>query len=261
MLRVNHLTFSYQKEETIKDINFEVKRGELSCLLGPNGSGKTTILKCLNGIIKPNEGAIYINNIKLEQIDRRNISRHISMVFQEHNVVFSYKVIDVVILGITPYLKFGTMPQKEDYKKAELTLKKLGLSKLKDRNYNELSGGEKQMVLIARALMQDTEFLILDEPSSHLDFKNQYLLMAEIKKLTEEGKGVITALHDPNLALSFCDRVIILKEGEIIAKGKTSDTLNNLNLQKAYDMEVKIDNINNRRVVFPKINNFKANKI
>ena len=187
MIKAEKLSFSYEENKVLNDINFNLKKGELSCLLGANGSGKTTIIKCLNGINKYNSGHIKIDNINLSQLNNKKIARKVSMVPQEHNSTFSYKAIDIVIMGITPYLSFGSQANKKDYNRAKEILKKLGISNLAQRNYNKLSGGERQLVLIARAIMQDTDYMLLDEPSSHLDFKNKHLIMRELKKLSNRG--------------------------------------------------------------------------
>jgi len=242
MLEVKNLEFSYNKVKTINNINFKVRRQEFSCLLGANGSGKTTILKCLNKILKKDSGFIKIDGTNLDQLTQKQVARYISMVPQEHSVAFAYNVIDIVTMGITPYLSFGKMPSKDDYDKAFEIMEKLDISYLTNRQYNELSGGEKQLVLIARALMQDTGYLIMDEPTSHLDFKNKNLIMREIKKLTKNSNtGVIMALHDPNLAMKYCDRVIIVKEGNIMADGDTEEIMTGNNLGRAYDIDIKIN--------------------
>ncbi|MGM0445796.1 MAG: ABC transporter ATP-binding protein [Bacillota bacterium] len=242
MLEVNNLEFSYNKDKTINNINFRIRRQEFSCLLGANGSGKTTILKCLNGILKKDNGVIKIDGTNLDNLNQRQVARYISMVPQEHSVAFAYRVIDVVTMGVTPYLGFGKMPSNDDFDKAFETLEKLDIGYLANRQYNELSGGEKQLVLIARALMQDTGYLIMDEPTSHLDFKNKNLIMREIKKLTKNSDtGVIMALHDPNLAMEYCDRVIIVKEGKIMADGDTEEIMTGRNLGHAYDIDIKIN--------------------
>lgn len=245
MLKVDNLCFAYQKKKVLREVSFTVDRGELVCLLGANGSGKTTILKCLNGILKPCAGEILLDGLNISTLNQREIARYISVVPQEHSMVFSYHVLDVVTMGVTPYLGFGRMPVEEDYFKAKQILHLLGIENLTYRNYNRLSGGERQLVLIARALMQDTHYLVMDEPTSHLDFKNQYLLMLELKKLTRQGRGIITALHDPNLALKFCDRIIIIKDGRVLARGKTGQVMTGENLKKAYGIDIFVNNHNN----------------
>jgi len=243
MIKTKNLNFSYGEKKILKNINISLKRGKLTCLLGANGSGKTTIIKTLNGIIKKDSGQIFIDETNLADLKQKEIAQKISMVPQEHNSVFSYKSIDVVIMGVTPYLAFGKKPEKSVYDKAKKIMKKLNILKMADRNYNELSGGERQLVLIARALLQNTEYMLFDEPTSHLDFKNQHLILQELQKLTKKKKGVVTALHDPNLALKYSDQVIIIKEGEILTSGDTKKVMNSNNLSEAYEAEIIVDDL------------------
>ncbi|MDN5345798.1 MAG: iron complex transport system ATP-binding protein [Petrotoga sp.] len=251
MISVKNISFSYDTVgDTIKDISFILDKGELIALLGPNGSGKTTILKCLNGTLKPKTGEIYIENHNIKDLSYKEIAKFISVVPQEHSAIFSYLVIDIVAMGITPYLTFGRVPTKKDYRTAYTKLEFFNIQHLAEKNYNQLSGGEKQLVLIARALMQNTDYLIMDEPTSHLDFKNQHLLMKELKKLSENGKGVITALHDPNLALRFCDRIIMVKNGEVIFSGENTKVMNPQNLQILYDAPVSMNKVEDVSIIY-----------
>jgi iron complex transport system ATP-binding protein len=251
MISVKNISFSYDTVgDTIKNISFNLNKGELIALLGPNGSGKTTILKCLNGTLKPKTGEIYIENYSIKDLSYKEIAKLISVVPQERSAVFSYLVIDIVAMGITPYLSFGRMPTKKDYMEAYTKLEFFNIQDLAEKNYNQLSGGEKQLVLIARSLMQDTDYLIMDEPTSHLDFKNQHLLMKELKKLSENGKGVITALHDPNLALRFCDRIIMVKNGEVICSGEKTEVMNSQNLQILYDVPVSMNKVKDVSIIY-----------
>lgn len=251
MISIKNISFSYDTvRDTIKNISFNLNKGELIALLGPNGSGKTTILKCLNGTIKPKTGEIYIENHNIKNLSYKEIAKFISVVPQEHFAIFSYLVIDIVAMGITPYLSFGRMPTKKDYRTAYTKLEFFNIQHLAEKNYNQLSGGEKQLVLIARALMQNTDYLIMDEPTSHLDFKNQHLLMKELKKLSENGKGVITALHDPNLALRFCDRIIMVKNGEVIFSGENTKVMNPQNLQILYDAPVSMNKVEDVSIIY-----------
>ncbi|MCK8827286.1 ABC transporter ATP-binding protein [Natroniella acetigena] len=242
MLKATDISYAYHKEKVITDVNFAVKEGEFVTLLGANGSGKTTILKCLNGILRPDEGEVYLDESRFDELSRKEIACHVSRVPQEHTTVFSYRTLDLVVMGVTPYLSFGSQPQKEDYQRGRDMLRRLGILHLANRSYNQLSGGERQLVLIARALVQDTDYLVMDEPTSHLDFKNQHLLMTEIKGLTQQGKGVVTALHDPNLALKFCDKVVLIKEGRVLDWGQTEEVMTSKNLESAYGIDMVVDN-------------------
>jgi iron complex transport system ATP-binding protein len=246
MIEVINLSFSYDQKNILKNLEFTLNGGELTCLLGANGSGKTTIIKCLNGILSPDKGQIILDEVSVSEMNQKKVARQVSMVPQEHTSIFSYKSIDVVTMGVTPYLKFGHQPHAKDYHQARSIMDNLNISHLADRNYNKLSGGERQLVLICRALMQRADYMLLDEPSSHLDFKNQHLIMRELKELTRGKTGIVTALHDPNLALKYCDRVIIIKEGEILARGETDSVMTDENLSRAYETKINVQELGRR---------------
>ncbi len=252
ILKIEQLSFAYRKNLVLSGINLALKPGEFTCLLGPNASGKTTLLKCLNGIYRNKQGKIYLGQRAIGEMKQGEIARYISMVPQEHAVIFAYRVFEIVLMGITPYLSLGQLPDRASEERAERILGKMGILHLARRYYNCLSGGERQLVLIARALMQETTFLVMDEPTAHLDFKNRYLLMEELKKLARAGKGVIVALHDPNLAQCFADRIAVLKEGKIIAGGNPAEVLTAEVLSAAYGIGIRV-NANNRgiEVVLP----------
>ncbi|MFW6409500.1 MAG: ABC transporter ATP-binding protein [Halanaerobiales bacterium] len=241
MIEAKNIDYAYQNSNVLKNVNLVADRGELTCLLGANGSGKTTILKLMNGILKQDRGEIVIDGKDLSELKRKEIARLVSMVPQEHRAVFSYDSRDVVAMGVTPYLQRGRQPEPEVYSKAEKLMDKLNIGHLAYRSYNNLSGGERQLVLIGRALMQDTDYLLMDEPTSHLDFKNQHLILWKLRELARAGRGVVTALHDPNLALKFCDKVILIREGKVLAQGPVSEIMTDQNLGLAYDIEIQVD--------------------
>lgn len=212
MLEIKNLDFYYNRDKILNKINFQAKKGEFISLLGANGSGKTTFLKCIQGLLTPKEGKILIDGENIIQLSKKEIARKISVVPQENKNIFAYEVLDMVVMGINPWLSFTEHPSQADYQKAEKILEHLGVEELKSKNYNQISGGERQLVLIARALMQKTDILLLDEPNSHLDFKNVHLMMEIMRDLSYKNKTIITALHDPNLAYNYSDKVIILKK-------------------------------------------------
>lgn len=252
MIQVLNLTFSYQRMKVLSQVTFTVKPGVFTGLLGSNGSGKTTILKCINGLLRPEKGEIYLEGQPLKDLKQQEMARIISMVFQEQHLTFSYPVLDVVLLGITPYLGFGKMPSKTHYQKAWTILEKMDILHLRERDYHHLSGGEKKLVFIARSLMQETPYVLMDEPTSHLDFKNQHELMQEVQKLTSRGKGILMTLHDPNLALRYCDQAILVKEGRILVMGRTEEVLTIPHLQETYGLDFTVEKTSqNDLVVLP----------
>lgn len=241
MLKVKNLYFSYSNKNVLSDISFRADRGDFICLLGSNGSGKTTLLKSLNGLLKADSGQIYINNKNIENLKQRQIARLIGSVPQENQTIFSYKVKEIVVMGANPHISFVKGPTEKDYLKVYNILNNLGIRNLAEKNFNQISGGERQLVLIARALMQQADILLLDEPNAHLDFKNQHTMMEIMLQLSCRGKIIIAAVHDPNLAYRYCQRALILSEGNLIADGKVKKIMTENNLSRAYDTDIKLN--------------------
>lgn len=211
-------------------------------MLGPNGSGKTTLLKCINGIYKPATGCIKVYNVPLEQLDRQKIARKMSVVPQQTNSVFAFKVADMVVMGRSPKFEIWQTPSPSDRADAIKLLVDLGVGHLAERRFNEISGGERQLVLLARAIFQNTQIMLLDEPTSHLDLKNQVKIIELVKSVTiERGITTIMTLHDPNLALYYCDEVVLLKNGCIMDMGKTNQVLFDENLSSVYELKVNVE--------------------
>jgi iron complex transport system ATP-binding protein len=241
-LAVKSLKFCYGKKLILDDITFSVSTGTICGLLGPNGSGKTTLLKCINGILKPAAGRIEINNVSLEQMSRPEIARSMSVVPQQTNTVFSFKVVDMVVMGRSPVLEVWQKPTLSDRAEAVKLLTELGIGHLAERPFNEISGGERQMVLLARAIFQNTPIMLLDEPTSHLDLKNQVKIMELVRSVAlKRGITTIMTLHDPNLALHYCDEVVLLKNGRIMDMGKINQVLLDENLSTMYEIKVNME--------------------
>ncbi|MFA6810242.1 MAG: ABC transporter ATP-binding protein [Desulfoplanes sp.] len=245
------LHFYYGQHHALKDISFEVKDACFCALLGRNGSGKTTLLHCMNGILKPSSGTLRLDGVDITRASAQEIARNVSMVPQERSEMFPFDVLDVVVMGRTPFLKMYESPSQLDYTMAKKALAMVGAEKLAPRNFNRISGGERQLALVARALVQDPSTLLLDEPTNHLDFKNQYLLLNQIKTLCRKrGTRVVTSMHDPNMATLFADRVILLKYGRIVAQGTVTDIMTEEHLSDLYETELKKIDIGTGRSVF-----------
>lgn len=253
-VEVEKLIFYYGKTKVLNNLNFFINKGTICGLLGPNGSGKTTLLKCINRLIKPVSGLIKIKGQDIKDMKQKDIAKQVSCVPQQINVVFSFRVIDLVVMGKSPYLKDWETPKAQDYKDAMIVLESINIEGLADRRFNELSGGERQMVLIARAIFQNADVMLLDEPTAHLDYKNQFSILDTIKEVSRNrGLTIIITLHDPNLAMHYCDELVMLKKGELVSKGKTLDVLHSEILSEVYDMGVDIGFVNNgTSVVMPK---------
>lgn len=242
MIKSQNLSFSYTDQKVLKNINFQAEAGEFITILGANGSGKTTFFQCMQGLLSPDAGKILLDGEIIKKMGKKEIARKIAVVPQENKNIFDYQVLDMVLMGVNPWLSFAEQPDDRDYHQAEEILEELEIRKLKNESFNKISGGERQLVLIARALMQKSSYLFLDEPNSHLDFKNTHLILKIMRELTTKGKTVLTALHDPNLAYQYSDQVIILKSGEIIASGPAEKVMTAENMSRAYGIEISREN-------------------
>lgn len=239
-LEIKSLSFSYGKREILKDINFSLEKGSICALLGPNGVGKTTLFSCILKLNKLSSGRVYINGIDIEKHSHKEIASSIAYIPQFHESVFNFTVLEMVLMGVTAAYNIFAQPREEDCEKARLALKRMGIEDFEDRIYANLSGGEKQLVLIARALAQDSNILIMDEPTASLDYGNQIRVMEKIKKLASDGYTVIFSTHSPDQALMYSDRVLALKDGYVYSKGKTRDVIDANLIMDLYGVKAKI---------------------
>ena len=252
LFEVKNISFSYDGDEIFSDISFSIDRGDVLCILGPNGTGKTTLIKCLNGLHDIDSGEILINGQSIKKLSFREISTHIGYIPQSHVPSFPFKVLDVVVMGRAPYLNLTDSPKKEDMEIALNSLKALGIDHLKDKEYTNLSGGERQLVFLARVLCQKPDILILDEPTSHLDFGNQIKLLEIIDNLAKSGLSIIMSSHFPDHAFLSSTKVAIMKNKKFIDFGSPDDVVTESNLRKAYSIDVKLIELdNNRKVCVP----------
>jgi len=252
LLEVVSASFSYGNDSNIfEHLNFHVDPGDVFCILGANGTGKTTLIKCLNGLMKLNSGSIFLKGIDLYSLNQAEIARNIGYIPQIHNSTFPFTVLDVVLMGRAPHLDIFSHPSKKDYKIALNALKTLNILDMKDKPYTEISGGEQQLVFLARILTQQTRILILDEPTSHLDFGNQIRTLNIIEKLADKGLAIIMSSHYPDHALISSNKVAILKDKKFIDIGSPDQVINEHNMKKAYGIRVKIMNFENRKACIP----------
>ena len=229
------LHFSYNGNPVLTAVNLDVGKGEFCVLLGRNGSGKTTLIYCLAGLLHPQRGTVAVDGLDLRRAPRVEIARRISLVPQEHTAIFPFRVIDVVVMGRTAALGFMQRPGPQDYLAARKVLEELEAEALAERNFNRISGGERRIALLARAILQAQGTLLLDEPTNHLDFNNQYRLLDKIKRLCrEKGTRVVASLHDPNLAVRFADTVIMLSGGRVLAGGKAGAVMTAATVSRLY---------------------------
>ena len=247
MIEFKNVTFSYDKKKNvIKDVTFTLNDGECAILLGPNGVGKTTILRCILGELKPTSGTVLINNKDNKGLKNKDLSKAISFVPQNINGT-NLTVSETILLGRLP--SFDLFPKREDYIALNDVLNEFSLNEIKDKNTFEISGGEKQKVAIARAYIQNTSTIIFDEPTSNLDIKAQVMIASLIKKISKENKrSTLISMHDINLALSLADKLILLKD-EQIYKITTPKEITSEDLETIYGIKTIIKEIDGRKVI------------
>jgi len=252
VVRVNNISFSYGLDFKLKDVSLSVDRGDVVVLLGPNGCGKTTLLKCINALLRPDEGTVCIDGRDAFKMDRNDLAQLVGYVPQVHSPPFPYTVIDVVLMGRVSRLGIFQQPSRRDYAKTEEALALVGLSRLKDRPYTQISGGERQLALIARAIAQEPKVLLLDEPTAHLDFKNQLMILRMVKRVAKDkGLGVVMSLHDPNHALLFSDYVALMGDGVVTAFGRPDEVVTAANIKNVYGMEIEVVDHKKSKFVVP----------
>lgn len=242
LLQLTNATCGYGTVPVLQDVSLTVEAGEVLCLLGPNGTGKTTLFKSILGLLKMQEGSLKLEGKDMAKLSRAEIARMIGYIPQAHNPPFPFNVIDVILMGRTAHLGMFASPGKTDVEIAEEVIDSLNIRHLRDKVYTEISGGEKQLVLIARALTQRPRLLVMDEPTAALDFGNQLLVLSHIQKLAQRGLGIVMASHFPDHALLYSSKVILLKTGGIYAVGNPGEVITEQSLQHLYNVKVKIMN-------------------
>ncbi len=245
------LTIGYSDRVVGRGLDVALAQGEVLALLGPNGGGKTTLLKTLLGILKPQAGEVAVGDRALAGISIRERARLIAYVPQVHVPTFAFTVETVVLMGRTAHGNLFSRPSANDREVASRVLDRFGIASLAQRPYTMISGGERQLVLLARALAQEPQFVVLDEPTASLDFGNQGKVMREIRALAVSGHGVLFTTHDPNHALRAADRAYLLRDGERIAEGAVGSVLTRERLEELYRAPVeKLSDTTSGRAAF-----------
>jgi iron complex transport system ATP-binding protein len=240
LISCKDLRFSYKKVQVIDDVTLNFEKGHLYGIIGPNGSGKTTFLKLLSGILKKKYGDIYIDEKGISELSIREIAKKLAVVDQINYVEFDYKVSEIIKMGRYAHIDRFSTESDEDKRIVDEIIENLRLSKLRSRIFNQLSGGEQQKVIIARAIAQNTKILLLDEPTSHLDINFQLEFMNLFKNYVEKGLIVIIVLHDLNIAAQYCDKLILMDKGRVVEFGEAQSVLTRDNIQNVYGIEVQI---------------------
>jgi iron complex transport system ATP-binding protein len=239
---IDKLHFSYGNKEVLKGFSMTANYGEFVYVLGPNGVGKSTLFRCMLGYLKPSSGNVLINGKPISSHNISELSKVIAYIPQSYTPTFNYTVLQTVTMGRTAHLSLFSSPSKSDYEKSKNIMKKLGIYDLTDSGIAEISGGERQMVLIARALVQDAKILIMDEPTSNLDYGNQLRIQAQMRDLAHEGMLVLLSSHNPQYAMQFADRIVAINNGVNVAHGKPNEIITSNLLKQLYGLEVEVQN-------------------
>ena len=249
MLAARSLGFGYGSKIIGRDAHIDVKPGEVLCLLGPNGSGKTTLFKTVLGLLPPLTGEVLLGGRPMTQLVRQEIARLVAYVPQAHAAHFPFRVVDMVLMGRTAHLGLFAAPTRQDRAKALEALATLGIAELAETEYTRISGGQRQLALVARALAQDAPAIVMDEPTASLDFGNQVTVLSVIKRLAGRGLAVLLSTHDPDHAFSVGTRVALLSDGRIVVQGTPDEVLTPDRLHQVYGVRVIVERLSHGQPV------------
>jgi iron complex transport system ATP-binding protein len=256
LMAAENISFTYETSLVFKDLSVSVQKQDFIGLIGPNGSGKSTLLKIMGGVLKVDSGSILFKNSSLSKINKKVFAQSVSWVPQEHPMVFPFKVSEIIMMGRHPYLSAFSFESKEDYDITRRAMETTMTSQFADRYFNEISGGEKQRVMIASALAQNPEMMLLDEPTSALDLKYQIQILNILKNLNaNHDMTLVIAMHDLNLASQFCNRLILLNEGKIVRDGTPEQVLEKNILEQVYGIDIDLSIRDGHIMVHPVIRN------
>jgi iron complex transport system ATP-binding protein len=242
MIEVRSISFRYHKDWVLQDVSFRVEKGEFIGVIGPNGSGKSTLLKILYRLLSPQQGEVFYELVPLKRMNRTDIAKKVAVVPQEAHLLFPFRVMQIVLMGRSPYLGNMMFERERDLEIARKAMEWTKIFPFSERPIDELSGGERKRVFIARALAQEPEVILLDEPTTNLDIHHQIDFLDLILTLNRErGLTIVMASHDMNIASEFCDRLILLQEGRIYKMGTPGEVITQENIERVYGCEVWVD--------------------
>lgn len=250
-LSVEHLSFAYGAHQVLTDVSFILSKGEFLSVLGPNGVGKSTLFRCILGLLTGYQGRILSGDDDLKNMPRREMSRRVAYIPQIHKPTFGYTVLDTVLMGTTRQVGMFSQPGREQVSQAMEALSRVGASHLSERDFTYLSGGEQQLVLVARAIAQQAEILVMDEPTSALDYGNQLRILQLVRQLAQEGYAVLLSTHNPQHALTFASRILALSHGQVAALGAPDEVLTSELIRTLYGVDTTFADIAGERVLVP----------
>jgi iron complex transport system ATP-binding protein len=245
---VSEVSFSYGERLVLDKVSVQAKEGQLLSVVGPNGVGKSTLFHCILGFLSSFKGQIKIGNNDIKTLGIEEMSRLVAFIPQRHSPSFNFSVFDMVMMGTSNQISSISTPGKRQIALVESALDRMQITHLRDRGYTQISGGERQLVLIARALVQQAKVLIMDEPTANLDFGNQIRVLTQIKSLTKEGYTIIQSTHNPEHTFMFSDSVLALHKGKVLANGPPSDIVTTGLMRTLYSIEVEIQSLYQDRI-------------
>ena len=239
---VKNLTFSYPNSErkVLDNASLTLKAGEVLCILGPNGAGKTTLLNCMAGLLAPKEGSITLCGKELKHMSTREIAQTVGYVPQLHTPSFDYRVLDFVLMGHAPKTGMFSRPSKEAEEMCMEVLRSMNLEHLAEKSYIEISGGERQQLLIARSIVQQPKAILFDEPTAHLDYGNQHRVLKRVRQMADSGYSVVITTHNPDHALLLGDKAAIVEKNGTITQGNSREIITEERLCKVYDTDLRL---------------------
>lgn len=252
-ITLTNISFRYGSHHpwVLDSLSASMEHGAVTALLGPNGVGKTTLLYLMLGILQPQSGEVELDGRRISEFRRQEISRMIGLVPQLESIPFPYRVLDYTAMGRAPYLGLLGAPQNRDYEIVRQILDMLGIGNLADRNVQALSGGEAQLIRIARALAQEPDILLLDEPTAHLDLANKAHMLRVLCQLAEQDMTVLFTTHDPDVAFSIASHAVLMRSGKAIASGEVGSVLTSENLTQAYQLQIGVREVEGHKVILP----------
>ena len=247
-MHVKDLRFAYGEREVLRGISFDTNDGAFLSVLGPNGVGKSTLFRCILGLTPPTGGEVTVDGEKIAHLSPAQLARKMAYIPQSHHALFNFSVLDMVLMGTTSQLGRFAVPGKTQEKLALAALERMGVIHLKDRGCSHISGGERQLVLIARAIAQQAKILVMDEPSANLDFGNKVRVMKTVQGLTDDGYTIIQSTHDPDQAYLYSDRILALCGGRVLAWGTPQEVMNESLISTLYGVDVKVCSMHDDRI-------------
>ena len=240
--QVNNLTFTYESNgrKVLDNASLTLKAGEVLCILGPNGAGKTTLLNCMAGLLKPQSGSIELCGKDIRHMSPREIAQTVGYVPQLHTPSFDYRVLDFVLMGHAPKTGIFSKPSKEDEDMCLEVLCSMGLEHIAQKSYMEISGGERQQLLIARSIVQQPKAILFDEPTAHLDYGNQHRVLKRVRQMADSGYSVIITTHNPDHALLLGDKAAIVEKNGTITQGNSHEIITEERLCRVYNTDLKL---------------------